>query len=170
MSGSESPPISRVSFTLNGEPVELDIEPTRTVLELLRTHFEVPSMRRGCCAGVCGACIILIEDRALPACIVPAYRANGRRITTIEGFRHTREYRDIRRAFHEVGVQACSYCEPARMLIVQSILSAGLTPRSEEVQQAVDAVKCACFAGPAMAEAVWEAAGIRNRRLHARKR
>ena len=74
-----------ISFILNGEPVQVEIEPHLTLLQLLRDKLELTGTKEGCGMGECGACTVLLDGKTVNSCIFPALEAEGKKVTTIEG-------------------------------------------------------------------------------------
>jgi len=96
-----------ISFTLNGEPVALDIEPTDRLLDILRYRLGLPGTKEGCGEGECGACTVYLDGLPVDSCLVPAYQVRGRRVETIESL-------DPERLgpFLSGGATQCGACTP----------------------------------------------------------
>jgi len=88
----------KISFSVNGRPVRLDVPPERRLLDILRLDLGLTGTREGCGEGSCGACLVLLDDLLVNACLVPAFRLLEARVTTIEGLEVTPVFREVRSA------------------------------------------------------------------------
>ena len=118
----------------------------------------------GCRTGLCGRCLVLIDGTIMHSCLIPGFAIRGKRITTFNGFRKTKEFIDIQRGFREVGYSPCRLCYPSRVLISQSLLEKYTTPTEEQIIEGFEAVTCHCVGFSMFSKAVKLAA--RFRRLH----
>jgi len=102
-----------LNFTLNGEPIQVEIEPHLTLLQLLREKLELTGTKEGCGMGECGACTVLLDGKTVNSCIFPAVEAEGKSITTIEGIADGKGgLHPIQKAFVEQGAIQCGFCTP----------------------------------------------------------
>src|SRR5512137_2087193 len=112
-----------LTFTLNGEPIQVEIEPHLTLLQLLREKLELTGTKEGCGMGECGACTILLDGKTVNSCIFPAMEVEGRSVTTIEGLSDDRgNLHPIQRAFVENGAIQCGFCTPGMVLSAKAFL------------------------------------------------
>ena len=117
----------RIRFQLNSRPVELDISPDVSLLEMLRLHLGLFGTKHGCETGECGACAVLFDGVLVNACVMLAAQADGHSVTTIEavgehpdrGWRATAGLDPLQEAFVETGAIQCGYCTPAMILAAQ---------------------------------------------------
>ena len=121
----------------------MDASPGGSLLELLR-GLGYKGAKKGCGAGDCGACTVLLDGKAVSSCIIMAGQCHGREITTIEGLGSPRDPHPIQRAFVEVGAVQCGYCTPAMVLATKALLDEKPSPSDEEIKEALDGVKCRC--------------------------
>ncbi|MBI4420705.1 MAG: (2Fe-2S)-binding protein [Gemmatimonadetes bacterium] len=100
-------PALAVSFSLNGSPVTLDIDPAERLLDTLRYRLRLTGTKEGCGEGECGACTVLLDGLPVNSCLVPAYQVRGRRVETIES-----RDREAMEPFLEAGATQCGACTP----------------------------------------------------------
>lgn len=105
-----------MKMRVNGHEVELEVACHRTLLDVLRNDLGLLGTREGCSSGECGACTVLLDDQAVPACLVLAPDADGRSVTTIEGLAND----PLQRAFVEHGAIQCGYCTSGMILTAKS--------------------------------------------------
>ena len=134
-----------VSFTLNGEPVAIEIEPHLTLLQLLRDELELTGTKEGCGMGECGACTVLIDGKTVNACIFPALETEGRRVTTIEGLTDPQgNLHPIQKAFIDYGAVQCGFCTPGMVLSAKALLDENQKPTEEQIRHGIAGNLCRC--------------------------
>ena len=101
-----------IRMTVNGQPVELVVEPYRTLLDVLRDDLELTGAKKGCDRGDCGACTVLVDGKPVTSCMMLAVQADGCRITTIEGLRTDGRLHPLQQAFVDHGAVQCGFCTP----------------------------------------------------------
>ncbi|MGE0455901.1 MAG: 2Fe-2S iron-sulfur cluster-binding protein [Vicinamibacteria bacterium] len=154
----------RVELQLNGHARALEVEARTSLLDALR-DAGLTGAKRGCQDGECGACAVLLDGRPVPACLVPAVRAHGRSVETIEGLAGQDGLHPVQRAFVEAGAVQCGYCTPAQELVTKALLAAVPRPTEAQVREALAGCPCPCSGGVAPVAAVLEAiATARGRR------
>ena len=144
-----------VAFTLNSEPVEVDVPPTESLLTLLRTRLDVRSVRETCGIGVCGACTVLVEGEPLSACLLLAPLVQGAQVTTAEGLE---DDHPVLHAFAEAHAFQCGFCTPGLVLTVANLLEEASRPTDEEIALALAGNLCRCGSYVKIADAVRRAA------------
>ena len=147
-----------VSFTLNGRPVSLTVDPERTLLWVLRTDLELTGPKFGCGIGQCGACTVLLDNQAVRSCSVPVQILDGRKVVTIEGLAHGDELHPVQKAFMEHDALQCGYCTPGMILTACAFLHRNPNPTRNEVIEAMDANLCRCGAHTRIIDAILDAA------------
>ena len=102
-------------LTINGEAREIDVDPSTPLLWVLRDHLDMTGTKYGCGAGLCGACTVHLDGRAIRSCVTPLMAAEGKVITTIEGLSLNRSH-PVQEAWIEAQVPQCGYCQSGQVL------------------------------------------------------
>lgn len=131
-----------IRFHLNGQPVATDAPPTERLSLTLRERLGQKGTKVGCDAGDCGACTVLIDGRATCACMVPAARAEGAQITTVEG--DSPELGRLRAAFLRHGAAQCGICTPGMLIAGAELLTRCPSPSPAQAEEALGGVLCRC--------------------------
>lgn len=147
-----------VSFRLNGKPVNIDVEPSRTLLWVLRSDLELTGTKYGCGIGECGACTVLIDDKAVRSCTVPVSAAAGREVVTIEGLSKGGQLHPLQRAFMENDALQCGFCTPGMILTAYALLRRTPNPSRDDVIAGMDRNLCRCGAHVRIVDAILSAA------------
>lgn len=148
-----------IFFVLNGNDIEMEIEPYWTLLHLLREELELTGTKSGCESGECGACTVLVNGKAVNACLFPAMEINGASVLTIEGLaKPGGELHPLQTAFMEVGAVQCGYCTPGMVLSAKALLDENPNPMEDEIRHALAGNMCRCTGYTQIVEAV-KAAG-----------
>jgi carbon-monoxide dehydrogenase small subunit len=134
-----------INFTLNGDPVQVEIEPHLTLLQLLREKLELTGTKEGCGMGECGACTVLLDGKSINACIFPAMEVEGKNLTTIEGLTDGQgNLHPIQKAFIEYGAVQCGFCSPGMVLSAKALLDENPKPTEEEIRNGIAGNLCRC--------------------------
>lgn len=133
-----------LNFTLNGRKVSAQIEVDTTLLELLREHFGLMGTKEACGRGECGACTVLLNGSAVTSCILPAAKAQGGEVLTIEGLQKNGELHPIQKAFIDAGAVQCGYCTPGMVMSAKALLDRNPDPTREEIERAMSGNICRC--------------------------
>ena len=134
-----------LGFTLNGEPVQVDIEPHLMLLQVLRDRLELTGTKEGCGMGECGACTVLLDGKAVNSCIFPALEVEGKSVTTIEGLADAKGgLHPIQKAFIEIGAIQCGFCTPGMVLSAKALLDENPKPTEEEIRNGIAGNLCRC--------------------------
>jgi nicotinate dehydrogenase subunit A len=150
--------MSHVRFRLNGVEHELDADPDRSLLDVLRGKLGLTGPHFGCGAGECGACNVIIGDHAVSACDTPLWSAAGKDITTIEGLGTSERPHPLQRAFIAEQAMQCGYCVSGILISAAALLKRNPSPTSREVREALDRNLCRCGSHNRMVRAVLRAA------------
>lgn len=149
----------RLSTTINGRDLAIDVDPTLTLLEVLRENLILSGTKEGCGVGECGTCVVLVDGEPVTACLVLAGDADGVAIETVEGLADHGELTRVQQAFVKTGAFQCGFCTPAMILSATALLRQNAHPDEEEVKAALGGILCRCGAYPKILEAVADVAG-----------
>ena len=149
-----------LSFTLNGDPVDVLVKPTDTLLDVLRENLNVTSPKRGCDSGDCGACTVFLDDEPILSCLTIALTVMGRDIKTIESFTSKDgELDPLQQSFHEHYAAQCGFCTPGMLVASKALLDTNANPTREEIVEAISGNICRCGTYHEVIEAVQAFAG-----------
>ena len=149
----------RLRFTLNGEEKSLDIEPGISALELIRDILDLKGTKEGCGIGECGACTVVIDGKAINACLMFAAQLEGCDIMTVEGLSHGNEMHPIQQSFKEHHAVQCGFCTPGILMSTHALLEENPHPNREEIVKAVAGNLCRCTGYQSIAAGIEDAAG-----------
>jgi carbon-monoxide dehydrogenase small subunit len=150
-------PRRTVVLTVNGQSHEVLVEPDRTLLDVLRTDLALTGTKTNCLEAECGVCTVLVDGRAVNACLYLVMGAQGRAITTIEGLARGEEMHPLQRAFIARGAVQCGYCIPGMILAAKAYLDEHPLPTEVEVREALAGNLCRCTGYQKIVDAVLEA-------------
>ncbi|HNX31243.1 MAG TPA: (2Fe-2S)-binding protein [Holophaga sp.] len=136
-------PLHEIRFTLNGEPREFLVSPDDKLLEVLRREG-LTGAKHGCGTGSCGACTVILDGRAVYACLLYAFQAEGRSVETIEGIGGFDHPHPIQKALVEGGAVQCGFCTPGMVLSAKALLAGNPHPSDEELKVHMDGNLCRC--------------------------
>ena len=147
-----------VRFRLNGVEMNLDADPDRSLLDILRGQLGMTGAHFGCGAGECGACNVMIGDRAVTACDMPLWSVAGKDITTVEGLGTPQQPHPLQTAFIAEQALQCGYCIPGILISAAALLTKNPNPSDREVRTALDRNLCRCGSHNRIVKAVLRAA------------
>jgi aerobic-type carbon monoxide dehydrogenase small subunit (CoxS/CutS family) len=133
-----------VRFTLNGKPTELDVDPERTLLWVLRTELGLTGTKYGCGIEECGSCTVLVDGEATHACGTPVGAVVGKHVVTIEGLARDGELHPVQQAFVEHDALQCGFCTPGLVLGAVSLLDRNPDPTPEAIRRGLEGHLCRC--------------------------
>jgi aerobic-type carbon monoxide dehydrogenase small subunit (CoxS/CutS family)/CO/xanthine dehydrogenase FAD-binding subunit len=133
----------RIELTLNGRASSVKIEARTSLLELLRREG-LWGVKHGCETGECGACAVLVDGRPVVSCLVPAIRAQGRAVDTVESLGTPDQLHPVQQAFVDTGAIQCGYCTPAMVLLSKTLLDSVPRPTEAQVRDALAGCLCRC--------------------------
>jgi carbon-monoxide dehydrogenase small subunit len=147
-----------VTLTINGVRRAFDARPGEVLLDLLRRSGYV-GVKKGCGAGDCGACAVLLNGRAVNACLVFAAKADGANVVTVEGLATGQRLHPVQKAFLDEGAVQCGYCTPGMVISAVDLLSRCPNPNEEEIREAISGNLCRCTGYTKQIRAIQKAAG-----------
>ena len=147
-----------IRFRLNGAEMDVDADPDRSLLDILRGRLGMTGPHFGCGAGECGACNVMIGDRAVAACDTPLWSVADKDVTTLEGLGNAERPHPLQRAFIAEQALQCGYCVSGILMSAAALLKRNPKPSSREVKQALDGNLCRCGSHNRMVRAVLRAA------------
>lgn len=144
-----------ISFELNGDRIELEVESHWTLLYLLRERLELTGTKSGCESGECGACTVLVNGKAINSCLFPVMEIEGSTVTTIEGLaRASGELHPLQKAFVEHGGVQCGFCTPGMIMAAKGLLDENPNPTEDEIRHALAGNICRCTGYVQIIEAI----------------
>ena len=133
-----------ITFILNGKPQELHIQPWKTLLEIIREDLQLTGTKEGCGEGECGSCTVIMGDKTVNSCLVPAAEADNMEITTIEGLADGDNLDPIQEAFVNYAGMQCGFCTPGMIMSAKELLESNPNPNEEEIREGIAGNFCRC--------------------------
>jgi len=136
--------MQELKCVVNGKDIAIMIAPSHSLADVIRYDLGLTGTKKGCEEGECGACTVLVDGLPVDSCIVPAMKAQGRSILTIEGLEQNGELDPIQEAFVEAGAIQCGFCTPGVVLSAKALLMREENPTKEEVRDELSGHFCRC--------------------------
>jgi len=133
-----------LKMVVNGKAVEVMVNPTWTLLKVLREELRLTGTKKGCEQGDCGACTVLLEGKAVNACLVLGLQAEGKRIETIEGLGAAERLHPLQKSFIQHGAVQCGFCTPGMIMSAVALLRKNPNPSAEEIKRGISGNLCRC--------------------------
>ena len=152
----------KISFKVNDETVSLEVQPHWTLLRVIRDELRLTGTKEGCGQGECGTCTVLVDGKAVNACLLLAVDADGKTVTTIEGLADGEKLHPLQAAFVEKGAVQCGFCTPGMILSAKALLDRNPSPSEEEIRFEIAGNLCRCTGYAKIVEAVRTVAGNRD--------
>ncbi len=147
-----------IKLKVNGQLYELEVEPWRTLLEVIRNHLGFTGTKESCSEGQCGVCTVLMDNEAVNSCLVLAAEAQGKDIITIEGLATEGKLHPVQEAIINCGGIQCGFCTPGMIIAAKALLDENPDPKEEEIKKSLEGHLCRCTGYFQIIEAVQEAA------------
>ena len=146
-----------LKLIVNKEAKTVDVPPDTPLLWVLRDILNLKGAKYGCGIGVCGACTVLVDGRAVRSCMTHAGSVAGQQITTVEGLSLEGQH-VVQKAWEEVDVAQCGYCQSGQILAAAALLDRNPHPTDAEIDTAMNGNLCRCGTYPRIREAIHHAA------------
>jgi len=150
----------RIEFALNGKALSLEVDPGRTLLHVLRQDLGLKGVKEGCGRGECGACTVILNEKAVLSCLIPIPKIQGCSLTTIEGVETEEGLHPLQKAFIEYGALQCGFCTPGMILSAKAYLDENPSPTIEEIKEAVSGNLCRCTGYGKIIQAIQSVTGL----------
>ena len=151
-----------MKLTVNGKIVEIEAEPSTPLLWVLRDHLGLTGTKYGCGMAQCGACTVHLAGEAVRSCVTPVSRAAGKAITTIEGLSPNLSH-PLQRAWIEIDVPQCGYCQSGQIMAAAVLLTANPKPTDKDIDAGMAGNICRCGTYPRIRRAIHRAADLMAR-------
>lgn len=149
-----------VALDVNGEHREVDVEPRRLLVELIREDLNLTGTHVGCDTSQCGACTVHVDGRAVKSCTMLAVQADGANVTTIEGLADGATLHPIQNAFWEKHGLQCGFCTPGMIMAAADLIRRDADPTDDEIRHAIAGNICRCTGYHNIVVAIREAARV----------
>ena len=146
-------------FTLNGKARDVDSEPERPLLEVLREDLGLTGTKYGCGEGQCRACTVLLDNKPIVSCLTPVRAVQGKKVMTIEGLSAGSKLHPVQQAFLDEGAMQCGYCTPGMILRTVALLESNSKPTETQIIDGLNGNLCRCTGYHRIVAAVQRAAG-----------
>jgi isoquinoline 1-oxidoreductase subunit alpha len=146
-----------VAFTINSKAVSVEAEPDTPLLWVVREHLKLTGTKFGCGSGLCGACTVHVDGRAVRSCQVPMDQVGGKKVTTIEGLSPSSNH-PLQKAWIAEQVPQCGYCQSGQIMQAAELLAKTKRPTREQIVAHMDGNICRCGTYPRIVRAIERAA------------
>jgi aerobic-type carbon monoxide dehydrogenase small subunit (CoxS/CutS family) len=147
----------RVAFTVNGQPIEVDVEPRLTLADCIRRDLKLTGTHVGCEHGVCGACTVIVDGAAVRACLMLAVQAEGVDVVTVEGLSHEERLTPLQTCFRKHHALQCGFCTPGIITTAHAVLTSEPEADVARLRHVLSGNICRCTGYVSIVEAMLEA-------------
>ena len=148
-----------ISLTVNGMPRQLDVPPDMPLLWAVRETLGLTGTKYGCGMALCGACTVHVDGAPTRSCVTPVSSVAGKRITTIEGLSAQTDH-PVQRAWLEIDVPQCGYCQSGQLMSAAALLAQNKTPTDQDIDTAMAGNICRCGTYQRIRAAIHRAAAL----------
>jgi carbon-monoxide dehydrogenase small subunit len=151
--------MSSLSLEVNGKAVQVQVDPHRLLVEVLREQLALTGTHVGCDTSQCGACTVLVDGQPVKSCTMLALQAEGCKVTTVEGLAQGAERHPVQQAFIDCHGLQCGFCTPGMMMSATALLRQTPNPSQAQIEHALEGNLCRCTGYVNIVAAVKQAAG-----------
>ena len=147
-----------IELTVNGQVYDVEVQPWRTLLEVVRDQLSLTGTKQSCGEGHCGACTVMVDGKAVNSCLMLAVEAQGKDVLTIEALSEGGQLHPIQETFVTHGAVQCGFCSPGMIMAAKAFLDENPDPSEEEIKKAISGHLCRCTGYVQITEAIRAAA------------
>jgi len=147
-----------VSLVVNGVPREVDVEPRRLLVQLIREDLDLTGTHIGCDTSQCGTCTVLIDNQPILSCLTLGVESEGAEIVTVEGLARNGALTPLQEAFRRHHALQCGFCTPGILMAADDLLSRGSAPTRSEIVDMLSGQLCRCTGYTPIVDAIAEVA------------
>jgi aerobic-type carbon monoxide dehydrogenase small subunit (CoxS/CutS family) len=148
----------KIKLNVNDEQFEVEVSPSTSLNDVLREELNLTGTKRGCDTGGCGVCTVLLDDKPVYSCMTPAWRAEGKKLRTVEDLSKNGKLDPIQQSFIKHSAAQCGYCTSAMLIVSRAFLDANPNPAEADLRNALCGVICRCTGYQAYVNAVMDVA------------
>lgn len=134
----------QITLTINGKKISLVVEPRETLLHILRERLNLTGTKMTCNRGECGGCTVLLDGKPVYSCLYLALKADGKKITTVEGLATDKTLHPVQQAFIDKDAYQCGFCTPGFIMSSVAFLNENKTPNLDDIKKALSGNLCRC--------------------------
>lgn len=149
----------RMRLIVNGKARQLEVDPRRSLLDVLRDSLDLTGTKKGCDQGQCGACTVLVDGRRVLSCLTLAVMKDGASVTTIEGLAKDGALHPVQQAFIDHDAFQCGYCTPGQICSAAGLIAEGRAKTPDEIRELMSGNLCRCGAYTNIVAAIQQAMG-----------
>ncbi len=146
--------MAMIKFNLNNVEMNVDIDPSKRLIDFLRDDMHLTGTKEGCGEGSCGACVVLLDHKSVNSCLIPMANVMNHSIITIEEFKNSERFNVLKECFAEEGSSQCGFCTPGMIIAAESLLNENAHPSEEEIRHSLSGNLCRCTGYQAIVKAV----------------
>lgn len=154
----------KISFEINSQKISIEENPKKKLSEFLRENNYF-SVKIDCNKGICSSCTILLNDTPMLSCLIPLAEVEDTKITTLESFIKTEDYADIEKAFKQLGINFCGYCNSGKIFMTYNLIKNNTHLLIEKIIKEISFFTCNCVDLETFANGIYLASAIRRNRL-----